>query len=120
MSLNAPGYGYNNIPWSSTTAVDLDGTDNNSSGMPNYYYGPAGSERSETISFNYSSILPSIIAGGESYLQLRLTPNNGGGAPNYWYLNNVVLTTPAPEPASMALLGIGALVGTFALRRNRK
>jgi PEP-CTERM motif len=119
MSLNAPGYGYNNIPWASTTSVDLDGTDNNSSGEPNYYWGPAGSERSETISFNYSSILPSIIAGGESYLQLRFTPNNGGGAPNYWYMNNVVLTSPVPEPTTLALAGLGGLASLVALRRKK-
>jgi hypothetical protein len=119
MSLNAPGYGYNNIAWSSTTAVDLQGTDNNQSGQPNYYYGPAGSVRSETISFNYSSILPSIIAGGESYLQLRLTPNNGGGAPSSWYMNNVVLTTPTPEPTTLALAGLGGLASLVALRRKK-
>jgi hypothetical protein len=31
-----------------------------------------------------------------------------------------VSLTPAPEPASMALLGLGALVGTFAVRRRNK
>jgi hypothetical protein len=118
MSLNAPGYGYNNIAWSSTTSVNLDGSNNNSSGEPNYYWGPSGSERSQTVSFNYSSILPSIIAGGESYLQLRFTPNNGGGAPNYWYMNNVTLS-PAPEPTTLALAGLGGLASLVALRRKK-
>jgi hypothetical protein len=119
MSINAPGYGYNNVPWTSTTSVNLDGSNNNSAGQPNYYWGPAGSERSQTVSFNYSSILPSIIAGGESYLQLRFTPNNGGGAPNSWYMNNVVLTSPAPEPTTLALAGLGGLASLVALRRKK-
>jgi len=121
MTLNAPGYGYNNIPWTSTTSINLDGSNNNQSGQPNYYWGPAGSERSQTVTFDYSSILPAIQTGGESYLQLIFTFNNGGGAPTQMFMNNVVLSGgPVPEPASMTLIGLGALVGTFLVRRQKK
>lgn len=81
--------------------------------MPNYYFGPSGSLRAETVSYNYSSILPSIIAGGEGYLNIEFVFNNGvTGVPQL--LNNVVLT---PEPASIALCGLGL---TALLLRRRK
>jgi hypothetical protein len=119
MTLNAPGYGYNNIPWASTTSVDIAGTDNNSSGEPNYYFGPDGSVRAETVTFDYSSILPAIENGGESYLNLLFTFNNGGGAPTQMFMNNVVLSGGSvPEPTSMALVGGGLLA--FRLIRRRK
>jgi hypothetical protein len=119
MTINAPGYGYNNIPWTSTTSVDIAGTDNNSSGMPNYYWGPAGSLRAETVTFDYSSILPAIQAGGYSYLQLLFTFNNGGGAPTEMFMNDVVLSGgPVPEPSTLALIGLGA-AGLLVVRRRK-
>ncbi|HLX96868.1 MAG TPA: PEP-CTERM sorting domain-containing protein [Verrucomicrobiae bacterium] len=120
LTINAPGYGYNNVSWASTTSVDLQGTDNNSSGEPNYYFGPSGSVRSETISYNYSSLLPAIQAGGESYVQLIFTFNNGGGAPTDQFLNNVVLSgAPVPEPAIMALMGAGIGLTGLLIRRRK-
>ena len=117
MTLNAPGYGYNNIPWASTTSVDIAGTDNNSSGMPNYYWGPNGSVRAETVTFDYSSILPAIQAGGESYVELLFTFNNGGSAPTQMYMNHVELSS-VPEPCTMALFGFGSLVSMMFMRRK--
>jgi hypothetical protein len=119
MTVNAPGYGYNNIPWTSTTAVNLAGANNNQSGQPNYYWGPSPSLRAETVTFDYSSILPAIVAGGHSYLQLLFTFNNGGGAPTQMFMNNVVLSGgPVPEPSTLALIGLGA-AGLLVVRRRR-
>lgn len=120
LTFNAPGYGYNNIPWTSTTSIDLDGANNNASGQPNYYWGPAGSVRSQTVTFDYSSILPAIQAGGESYLQLIFTFNNGGGAPSQMYMNNVVLSGGVvPEPSTLALAGLGGFGILIACRRRK-
>jgi hypothetical protein len=119
VALNAPGPGYFNVPFSDFSETDVIGSDNNQSGQPNYYYGPA-SLRSQIVSINYSSYLSAIEAGGEGYIQIDFVANTGGGAPSDYYINNVTLTaTPAPEPVSMALLSLGALVGTFAVRRRK-
>jgi hypothetical protein len=45
-------------------------------------------------------------------------PINGSGSP-YRHAAFAVTVTPVPEPATMALLGFGALVGTFVVRRRK-
>ena len=131
IAFNAPGYGYNNFmsggsaaatwgTYSTATSVLGEGTSNNQNGEPNYYfYSGDPSLNSETITVNYSSILPAIIAGGEGYLQITFQGQTAGGSPASQLFNNVELL-PAPEPTTMALLGLGALVGTFAVRRRNK
>ena len=125
LNINAPGYGYNNVgdggnaasTWGSANFTATGNTGANQSGEPNFYFYSGSGLMTQTVTFNYSSILPAIITGGESYLQLTFTPNNGGGAPDYFYMNNVTLAS-VPEPASMALLGLGGLLGISAMRRK--
>ncbi len=139
--LNAPGYGSHAIgdgnnaaaTWGANwTAVDLAGSNDNYNypgsvsqynGIPTYFYSPDGGGsllRAQTLTFDYSSILPAILAGGEGYLYLNFSLNNGQGAPDYVFLNNVVLSGgPVPEPASIILLSLGTLAGTLIIRRRR-
>jgi len=126
--LNAPGYGYHNVgdggnaaaTWGSANFSATGSTGNNQNGEPNFYLYSGYPLMSETVTFNYSSILPAIIAGGESYLQLTFQGNTGGGSPAIQDFNNVVLTgAPVPEPTSMALLG-GSLMALVVIRRRQK
>jgi hypothetical protein len=124
--LNAPGYGYHNVgdggnaaaTWGTySTSTGFNG--NNQNGEPNFYfYSGAPALQSQTVTFNYSSFLPAIIAGGEGYLQLDFTFNSGGGAPAFDDMNNVVLSNAVPEPGTIALGVIGA--SSFLLRRRGK
>jgi len=82
---------------------------------------------SETVTVNYASILPAIIAGGESYVQIDFTGNTGGGAPGIQDFNNVVLSTapfgvdaPVPEPASLGLLSMAGMGLLLRVRRSKK
>ena len=61
----------------------------------------------ETITINYSSIKAALAAGGESYLQMTIQGTYGGGAPTIQDCNNAELTTLVPEPATLALAGLG-------------
>jgi hypothetical protein len=127
LSLNAQGYGFNDLSWSGGTgyswsATDVIGSDNNSSGQPNYYYGPAGL-RSETVTLNYGGLLSTLIADGNSptsgYIEFIFASNNGGGAPSDFYINNVVLST-VPEPTTGALVLAGGAIALFLARRRAK
>jgi hypothetical protein len=93
LAINASGYGFNNINLADTTATG--DTNNNQSGQPNFYFADGTNGlQTETVSFNYSSILPSITATPSSgYIELVFTSNNGGGAPANYFLNNVELSS---------------------------
>lgn len=128
IAFNAPGYGYNNFMNGGNAAAtwgtysQATGTTSfNQNGEPNYYFfaGQAALD-TETITINYSSILPAIMAGGESYLQMTIQGNTGGGAPTIQDFNNVELTTPVPEPATLALAGLGGIMSMFVIRRQKK
>ena len=120
MALNASGYGFQNIPWSNPGWSTTGSTANNQSGMPNYYFYSGAPARSQTVTLDYSSILPSITATPSSgYIELIFSSNNGGGAPNYFYMNNVLVSGgPVPEPSAFALLAVGT--GLMALGKRAK
>jgi len=133
IAFNAPTYGYNNFmsggnaaaTWGTYSQAE-GSTGNNQNGEPNFYfYGGEPSLFSETVTVNYSSILSAIEAGGESYLQMTIQGNDGSGAPTIMDFNDFVLSTSpfgvdaVPEPTSMALLGLGGILGTFVIRGRK-
>ncbi len=117
--LNAPGYGDNNQSWAN--AEETGNTGGNTAGSyPNFYFSANSPLQTQVVTYNYSSVLAAIKAGGESYLQMTFQGNQGGGAPDYIYLNNVVLSTgpfgtvasgPPPPPPT-----VGIATATPALR----
>ena len=120
VTLNASGYGYNNIPWSLSTATG--NTVFNQSGMPNYYYYPNSPFETQTVTIDYSSLLPSITATpSNGYIQIIFNTNTGGGAPANQFLNQVVLSgAVVPEPTTAALLASGAIALLVIRRRISK
>jgi hypothetical protein len=126
--INAPGFGFTAIgsggnpagTWG-TYSQATGTTQFNQNGEPNFYFFNNYPFFSETVTFNYSSFLPAIQAGGEGYVQLVFQANNGGGAPNFLLYNNVELSTvpfgTVPEPSVVSLLGIGAASLLFRRRK---
>jgi PEP-CTERM motif len=111
--INAPGWGFNMVPWADFTAT---GDQAANGAMPNFYFWGEGVQ-SQTVTIDYSSILPQISAN-PGYIELIFTSNNGGGAPDFLDFNNVVLSGgPVPEPSTLALIGLGA-AGMLWLRRK--
>lgn len=103
--LNAPGLGYTTI--GGVALADNSSDDQN----------PPFSGQVHTISINYDQYKSQITAN-PGYLQLGIVTNNGGGASSEIYLDNFTLTaTATPEPASLGLLGVGAL-GLLGRRRK--
>jgi hypothetical protein len=135
LAFNAQGYGYNNLCSGSNAAATwgalsqaMGNTGNNQNGMPNFYmYAGDPALDTQTVTVNYSSILPAIIAGGEGYVQMTFQGNTSGtnAVPLYQDFNNVVLSTApfgvdaaVPEPVSASLIGLGSL-GLLARRRSK-
>jgi hypothetical protein len=113
--INAPGWGFNQVPWSDFTATGDQASNGN---MPNFYFWGQGGILTQTVTVDYSSILPEISAN-PGYIEIIFTTNNGGGAPNYLNFNDVVLSGgPVPEPSTLALIGLGAASMLWLRRKN--
>jgi len=115
--VNASGWGFNQVPWTDFTAT---GDQAANGAMPNFYFWGEGFQ-SQTVTVDYSSLLPLITATADTgYIELIFTCGNGGGAPTYLDFNNIELSggpVPTPEPSTLALIGLGA-AGLFGLRRK--
>ncbi|MCU0962604.1 MAG: PEP-CTERM sorting domain-containing protein [Pirellulaceae bacterium] len=57
---------------------------------------------------------------GDTWFQIFSGSNSDGAVPVNFYLDNVVVYAPVPEPASLALVGLGAATGLLLLRRRRR
>jgi hypothetical protein len=103
--LNAPGLGY-------TSVGGVSSADNSSDDQNPPYTGQLN-----TFTLNYDAY-KALITANPGYLQLGIVTNSGGGAPGEIYFDNFTLSANAatPEPASCAVLGIGAVA---LLRRRR-
>lgn len=110
--LNAPGAGY--------TAVDGYAAPFNNADENQYSYnGYNGITHHVTL--NYDAYKAQISAN-PGYIQLGIVTNTGGGAPADIYFDNFQLSPAAatPEPASLGLLGAGALGLLVRRRRDRR
>jgi hypothetical protein len=133
LAFNGTGYPYSNFmnggsaaaTWGTYSAA-MGTTSFNQNGEPNFFFfaGDAALD-SETVTINYSSILPAIMAGGEGFLQMTFQGNTGGGSPAIQDFNNIELSTgafgaaaPVPEPVSASLIGLASL-GLMARRQRR-
>jgi hypothetical protein len=116
LSLNASGHSFSDLPGSIISKTGS-GSLNGNGGELDFWSGSPA--QSQTLTWDYSSILPSITAtGGSGYIEMVFASNSGGGAPGTFYFNNAVLSGgPVPEPSTLALMGLGA-AGLFWLRRK--
>jgi hypothetical protein len=73
--------------------------------------------RSVTMTWDYSSVLAAIGAT-PSYVNLQLTTSSSGNSDPLVF-NNAELLSPAPEPTTLALAGLGGLASLVALRRKK-
>jgi len=78
-----------------------------------FYWWDSAGERTLHVALDYSAYRDQITdvnpdGSGGGYIQIIFETQTGGGAPPELFYDNVQLLVP--EPATMALLGLGALV----------
>ncbi len=118
LAINAQGYGFSSQPFNAKWSSTGDNS-NNLGTQPNFYFWEGSPVQSQTVTLDYSSILP-LFPETPGWVELIFSFNNGGGAPASYYINNVVLSSAVvPEPSSLALVGLGA-AGLLAGRSRRK
>jgi hypothetical protein len=97
--MNAPGPGWTTV----------------ASGNPvNFYWWAGSPQRTLTLNVDYTAFR-NAITNPNSYIEIILALNTGDGAPPDMYFDNASLSG-VPEPATIALLGLGGLA---LLRRKR-
>ena len=116
------GYGFTLQP---ASEVSITGSGHTSGTGGELDYWSTSPEQTQTITWNYSSILPTLLADGNGpssgYVELILTSNNGGAPTDVFYFNNAVLSGgPVPEPATGVLGLTGGVLAIFWMRRHSK
>ncbi|MGP8201689.1 MAG: PEP-CTERM sorting domain-containing protein [Limisphaerales bacterium] len=113
------GYGFTLQPSSEVSVTGSGETSGTGSELDYWSGSPA---QTQTVTWNYASILPTLIADGDGptsgYVELVLTSNNGSGQPDVFDFENATLSSPIPEPSTIALGVMGAC--SFLLRRRSK
>lgn len=89
-TINAEGYGWHD----QFTSVPL-----------NFYFWEGSGQRTATLEVDYSAIKSSMPAI-PGYVELVFATNSSSNRGNF-YFDNARLTDPIPEPATIALLGLG-------------
>jgi hypothetical protein len=90
--INAQGYGFNLQPGSVMSITGAGSLNGNTAELDLNAGSPV---QTQTVTWDYSSILPAITAGGAGYIELIFFSNSGGGAPGTFYFNNA---TFGPQP----------------------
>ncbi len=112
------GYGFTLQPASEVSRTGS-GSVSGTGGELDYWNGSP--IQTQTLTWDYSSILPTLAADGDGpssgYVELILVSNNGSGQPNIFDFENATLSSQVPEPSTIALGVMG--VSSLLLRRRK-
>ena len=92
LTINAQGYGFNSQPGSVMSITGAGSVNGDNAEMGFWAGSPV---QTQTVTWDYSSILPAIAAGGTGWIELIFTSNSGGNAPGIFYFNNAMF---GPQP----------------------